>query len=104
MKGNLIVAGGFAVAALIGMAGVASADDRHDRYDRTEKCGLSTADHSTALRITPWGVSAGRRNADACEDRAKYVRPHDDHEHGYWPGHSYWPGRSWSGNVWLDRD
>ncbi|NUP00871.1 MAG: hypothetical protein HOW71_25420 [Nonomuraea sp.] len=99
MKGNLIVAGGFAVAALFGMAGVANAD----RYDKSEKCGLSTTDKTTTLRITPYGVSAGRREADACKDRSKYVRPHDDHEHGYWPGHSYWPGRAWSDDSWLDR-
>lgn len=96
MKANLIVAGGFAVAALIGMAGVANADP----YDRTEKCGLSTSDDSTALRITPHTVSAARRDAKACEDRTDYYR---GHEHGYWPGHSYWPGRVWDDNEWRER-
>ncbi|MFI7693521.1 hypothetical protein ACIBQ6_30935 [Nonomuraea sp. NPDC049655] len=86
MKANLIVAGGFAVAALFGMAGTASANVHH------EKCDLSTSDDSTALRITPWGVSAGHRDAEACEHRKDYGRPYDGYNWGYWGGRGYWPG------------
>ncbi|MEU1387682.1 MULTISPECIES: hypothetical protein [unclassified Nonomuraea] len=86
MKANLIVAGGFAVAALFGMAGAANANDHH------EKCDLSTSDDSTALRITPWGVSAGHRDAEACEHRRGYGRPYDGYNWGYWGGRGYWPG------------
>ncbi|MEU5867547.1 MULTISPECIES: hypothetical protein [unclassified Nonomuraea] len=88
MKAKLIVAGGFAVAALFGMAGTASASG----YGHSERCDLSTDDDSTALRITPWGVFAGHRDAEACEHRRDYGRPHDGDNWGFWPGRGYWPG------------
>ncbi|GGS72028.1 hypothetical protein ACIBIZ_25030 [Nonomuraea spiralis] len=92
MKANLIVAGGFAVAALFGMAGAANANVE----DHSEKCGWSASDDSTGLHITPWGVSATHHDDDDCEHR-EHARPyHHGFNYGYWPGRSYWPG-IWAG-------
>jgi hypothetical protein len=138
MKGNLIAAGGVlaTAVALIGMSGPAGAtpgpgydngyDHGYNTYDdsnkwdddKTKDCGLTASDDSLTLRIYSNGVSATRRDADACEvDKTKthendhdawlghdYGRSHDyGQSRGYWPGNAYWPGQAYWPGSWGNR-
>jgi hypothetical protein len=106
MKGNLIAAGSVLAAAafLTGMAGPATASSypAWGAEDDDDECKISAADDSTTLRISPWGVTASHRDADACEDKDEK----NPHHHGYWPGHSYTPGwdSDWDGGWDGDWD
>ncbi|MEV4804471.1 hypothetical protein AB0K18_31095 [Nonomuraea sp. NPDC049421] len=121
MKGKLIAVGGVlaTAATFCAMATPAEAANR---------CDLSVGDRTHTLRITPWGVHAGKRDAKACQAKEKFEDDDDEFEdddegdeaefggwnNGYGPGYGWdngygaarqgdWNGYNWPG-TWYGQE
>ncbi|GAA3097055.1 hypothetical protein ACFFR3_20625 [Nonomuraea salmonea] len=119
MKGKLIAVGGVlaTAATFCAMATPAEAANR---------CDLSVGDRTHTLRITPWGVHAGKRDAKACQAKEKFEDDDDEFEDddegdeaefggwndgpGYGWDHGYgaarqgdWNGYNWPG-TWYGQE